>query len=82
MAQIGLQLGNPAIIRDLNRGFRHVWGSAGVMALSNAGMNVPPRPLPGKPVDQAMLDDDPILAVRHESSNCSAVVAQYPTVLP
>jgi hypothetical protein len=23
--QIGLQLGNLVIIRDLNRGFRHVW---------------------------------------------------------
>jgi hypothetical protein len=82
MAQVGLQLGNPAIIRDLNRGFRHVWGSAGVMALDTAGMNTPPRPSPGNPIDQATLDANPILAVRHESSNCSAVVAQYPTVLP
>ena len=82
MAQIGLQLGNPAIIHDLNRGFRHVWGNAGVMALSNAGMSIPPRPLPGKPVDSAALDDNPILAVRHDSDNCSAVVAQYPTALP
>jgi hypothetical protein len=82
MAQIGLQLGNPAIIRDLNRGFRHVWGSAGIMALSTAGMNTPPRPFPGNPIDQATLDANPILAVRHESNNCSAVVAQYPTVLP
>jgi hypothetical protein len=82
MTEIGLQLGNPAIIRELNRGFRHAWGSAGVMALSNAGMYVPPRPQPGKPIDQAALDDNPILAVRHETSNCSAVVAQYPTELP
>jgi hypothetical protein len=82
MAQIGLQLGNPVIIRDLNRGFRHVWGSAGVTALNNTGVSVPPLPRPGKPIDQATLDENPILAVRHDSNNCSAVVAQYPTVLP
>lgn len=82
MAQIGLQLGNPAIIRDLNRGFRHVWGNAGVMALSNPGMSLPPHALPGKPVNQAVLDDNPMLAVRHHSNNCSALVTQYPTALP
>ena len=82
MAQIGLQMGNPAIIRDLNQSFRHVWGNAGVMALSNPGMNIPPSALPGRPVDQATLDENPILAVRHESNNCSAVVAEYPTELP
>ncbi len=82
MAQIGLQLGNPAIIRDLDRGFRHVWGSAGLMALSDSSARLPPRPAPGKPVDEAALDENPTLAVRHDSSNCSAVVAQYPTVLP
>jgi hypothetical protein len=82
MAQIGMQLGNPAIIRDLNRGFRHVWGASGVMALSDSSSKVPPRPMPGKPVDEAALDENPILAVRHDSNNCSAVVAQYPTVLP
>jgi hypothetical protein len=75
-------LGNPAIIRDLNRGFRHVWGASGVMALSDSSSKVPPRPMPGKPVDEAALDENPILAVRHDSNNCSAVVAQYPTVLP
>jgi hypothetical protein len=82
MAQIGLQLGNPAVIRDLNRGFRHAWGSAGLMALSDAGSGVRPHPSPGRPVDQAQLDDNPILAVRHDSNNCSAVIAQYPTELP
>jgi hypothetical protein len=82
MAQIGLQLGNPAIIRDLNRGFRHVWGSAGMMALGTADRAPPPHPTPGKPVDRAVLDEMPILAVRHESNNCSAVVAQYPTAIP
>ncbi len=82
MAQIGLQLGNPAIIRDLNRGFRHAWGNAGVMALSNPGMPAPSRPVPGKPVDAATLDENPILAVKHGSNNCSPVVAQYPTALP
>jgi len=59
-----------------------VWGSAGVMALGNKQMSEPPRPLPGKPVDQATLDDNPTLAVKHDSNNCSAVVADYPTVLP
>src|SRR5271166_1413959 len=82
MAQIGLQLGNPSIIRDLNRGFRHVWGSAGLMALSDSSSKVPPRPAPGKPVNESAVDDNPILAVRHDSNNCGAVVAQYPTVLP
>ncbi len=76
MAQIGLQLGNPEIIRDLNRGFRHVWGSAGLMALSDASSSGPPTPSPGKPVDQKAIDDHPILAVRHDSNNCGAVVAQ------
>ncbi len=82
MAQICLQLGNPEIIRDLNRGFRHVWGSAGLMALSDASSSGPPTPSPGKPVDQKAIDDHPILAVRHDSNNCGAVVAQYQTVLP
>lgn len=52
------------------------------MALGNKQMSEPPRPLPGKPVDQATLDDNPTLAVKHDSNNCSAVVADYPTVLP
>jgi hypothetical protein len=82
MAQIGLQLGNPLIIRDLNQGFRHAWGSAGLMALGGADRAQPSRPSPGRPVDQAALDLNPILAVRHESNNCGAVVAQYPTVIP
>jgi hypothetical protein len=82
MAQIGQKLGDPAIIRDLDRGFRHAWGSAGVMALSDGSLSAPPRPAPGRPVDQAALDEMPILAVRHDSNNCSAVVAEYPTTLP
>jgi hypothetical protein len=82
MAYIGLQLSNPAIIRDLDQGFRHVWGSAGVMALGGAERAPPPRPSPGRPVDQAAIDDNPILAVRHESNNCSSIVAQYPTAIP
>lgn len=82
MSQIGLQLGSPAIIRDLNRGFRHVWGNAGVMALADPGIGTPSLPLPGKPIDHATVDENPILAVRHQSNNCSAVVAQYPTALP
>lgn len=82
MAQIGQRLGDPAIVRDLNQGFRHAWGNAGVMALSDSGMNAPLRPRPGHPVDAGMLDDNPVLAVRHDTNNCSAVLAQYPTVLP
>jgi hypothetical protein len=78
IAHIGWQLGNPVIIRSLNRGFRHAWGSAGAMAMSLS----PPRPTPGKPIDQAALDENPMLAVRHDSSNCSAVIAEYPTALP
>jgi hypothetical protein len=78
IAQIGWQLGNPVILRDMNRGFRHAWGSAGVMGISGP----PPRPAPGKPIDQAALDEDPMLAVRHDSSNCNAVIAEYPTALP
>jgi hypothetical protein len=81
MARIGMELGDPAIIRELDRGFRHAWGSAGAVALSDTG-SVPPRPTPGKPVDEDSLDSSPILAVRHDSNNCSAVVATYPTVLP
>lgn len=82
MAQIGQRLGNPAIVRDLNQGFRHAWGNAGVMALSESGMSVPAQPRPGHPVDVGMLDENPVLAVRHDTNNCSAVLAQYPTSLP
>jgi hypothetical protein len=78
IAHIGWQLGNPVILRDLNRDFRHAWGSAGAMGMSGP----PPRPTPGKPVDSAALDDNPMLAVRHDSSNCNAVIAEYPTALP
>jgi hypothetical protein len=82
MAKIGMQLGEPATIRDLDRGFRHAWGSAGVVALSDSGSTPPPRPGQGRPVDAAALDESPIIAVRHDSNNCSAVVAVYPTALP
>lgn len=77
IAHIGWQLGNPVMIRGLNRGFRHAWGSAGAMALNGPA----PRSTPGKPVDQATLEDNPMLAVRHDSSNCSAVITEYPTAL-
>jgi hypothetical protein len=82
MSQIGLRLGNPGIIRDLNHGFRHAWGSAGAMALSDPGVNAPPMPRPGHPVDAGMLYDNPVLAVRHDTHNCSAILAQFPTELP
>ncbi len=83
MAQIGLQLGNPAIIRDLDRGFRHAWGRAGVMALNASSLGVPaPAPAPGKPVDEAALAENPILGLRHEPNNCGAALAESPTVLP
>jgi hypothetical protein len=82
MARVGTLLGDPAIIRDLDRGFRHLWGSAGVVAISEPGAAPPPRPLAGKPVTEDMLDDFPVIAVRHDSNNCSAVVAVYPTSLP
>jgi hypothetical protein len=82
MAQIGIQLGNPAIMRDLNRSYRHTWGSAGIMALSSPGASRPTVPSPGRPVDEAALDENPILAVRHRSNNCGPVVAQYPTIIP
>jgi hypothetical protein len=78
IAHIGWQLGNPVVLRGLNRGFRHAWGSAGAMAMNGP----PPRPTPGKPIDQAALDENPMLAVRHDSSNCNAVIAEYPTALP
>jgi ABC-type phosphate transport system substrate-binding protein len=82
MAHIGIQLSNPVVIRELNREFRHAWGSAGVMALSDRGLIPPPLPLPGKPVDEAAVDVNPTLAVKHDANNCGAVVAQYPTVPP
>ena len=82
MARIGEELGDSAVIRELNRGFRHAWGNAGVVALGDTGSGAPVRPAPGKPVDAEALDRNPILAVRHDSNNCSAVVAAYPTELP
>ena len=83
MSRIGMALGDPGIIRDLNRGFRHAWGSAGIVALSDPGWDTPPvRPTPGSPVDADAVDDLPILAVKHDANNCGAIVAEYPTVIP
>jgi ABC-type phosphate transport system substrate-binding protein len=82
MAYIGLELANRSIIRDLDRGFRHAWGSAGLMAISNSRLVLPPQSQPDKPVTASMVDENPVLAVRHQSNNCSAVVAEYPTALP
>jgi len=28
------------------------------------------------------VDELPILAVKHDSNNCGAVISQYPTVIP
>ncbi len=81
MSQIALQLKNPIIVQIINRDFRHSWGNSGVMALSG-GYVAPPRPLPGRPVDAAMIAEHPILAVTHDANNCGAVLAQYPTTLP
>jgi hypothetical protein len=81
MVHIGLQLGNPSIVRDLNKDFRHSWGSAGVMALSYSGQS-PPLPRPGAPVDEAAVAENPVLAVHHEPNNCGAVLAAFPTPLP
>jgi len=83
MSRIGTALGDPTIIRDLNRGFRHVWGSAGIVALSDPGWDTPPvRPTPGSPVVAESVDELPILAVKHDANNCGAVIAEYPTVIP
>src|SRR6516225_5478129 len=66
-----LALGDPGIIRDLNRGFRHPWGSAGIVALSDPGWDTPPvRPTPGSPVDADAVEQLPILAVKHDANNC------------
>jgi len=81
MAQIALQLKNPAIVRIIDRDFRHAWGHAGVIALSGDGI-VPPQPSPGRPVDEAEIAEFPVLGVTHEGNNCGAVLAQYPTTLP
>jgi hypothetical protein len=83
MSRIGTALGDPMIIRVLNRGFRHPWGSAGIVALSDPGWDMPPvRPTPGSPVDAEAVDELPILAVRHDSNNCGAIISEYPTVIP
>jgi hypothetical protein len=82
MAHLGMQLADVRVTRDLNRGFTHPWGSAGLMALSDSNLESLPRPAPGRPVTPAMIDQDPVLAVRHESGNCGPVVAAHPTELP
>jgi len=83
MSRIGTALGDPGIIRTLNQGFRHPWGSAGLVALSAPGWDTPPvRPTPGSPVDPSVLDELPILAVRHDANNCGAIISEYPTVIP
>jgi hypothetical protein len=83
MARVGLALGDPAIVRNLNRAFWHPWGSAGIVALSDPGSDAPPlRPTPGTPLNADALDETPILAVRHDANNCGAVIAEYPTVIP
>ncbi len=81
MAQIALQLKNPAIVRIIDRDFRHPWGNAGVMSLSSAGL--PPRHAsPGSPIDAAAITEFPVLAVTHDGNNCGAALAEYPTTLP
>jgi hypothetical protein len=83
MLRIGLTLGDPQIIRILDQSFRHAWGSAGIVALSDPGSDIPPlRAAPGQPLSADAVDELPVLAVRHDSSNCGAVVSQYPTAMP
>ena len=81
MAFLGQQLGNPAIIRALNRGFRHAWGSAGVIAVNSAGFR-PPSPAPGRPVDETAVEANPVLAVTRQLNNCSPPLARFPTMIP
>ena len=81
IAYLGQQLGNPSVIGALDRGFRHAWGSAGVIAVNFTGFR-PPLPTPGKPVDDAALDANPVLAVTHQLNNCSPPLARFPTALP
>jgi hypothetical protein len=83
MSRIGIALGDPAIVRILDQGFRHVWGSAGIVALSDPGSDTPPpRATPGQPLSADAIDDLPVLSVRHDASNCGAVFSQYATPIP
>ena len=83
MSRIGMTLGDPAIVRILDQNFRHAWGSAGIVALSDPGSDIPPvRATPGQSISAEAIDDLPVLAVRHDVSNCGAVVSQYPTAIP
>jgi hypothetical protein len=44
MNTIATNAGNPQIIRELNRKFRHTWGDAGVLALTTNGFKPAPPP--------------------------------------
>jgi len=81
MVYIGTQLGSPAVIRDIDREYRHAWGSAGVMALSDED-KTPPLPMPGVPVSEALIEENPTLGVRHDGSNCGAPIPHFPTQMP
>lgn len=81
IAQLGARLGNPAVIRSLDRGFRHPWGYGGVMGLSSTGAG-PPLPTPGKPLDEAAVIANPVLAVSRDQNSCGRTLAVFPTPLP
>ena len=81
MVHIGTQLGNPAVIRDIDREYRHAWGSAGVMALSDAN-RIPPLAGPGAPVNEAAIEENPTLGVKHDAGNCGALIPHFPTAMP
>lgn len=81
VSQLTLQLKNPAIVRMINRDFRHSWGDAGIMSVRGVGIS-PPGATPGHPVDDAAVAADPVLGVTHDGNNCGAVLAESPTPLP
>lgn len=79
------EAGTPEIIRDLNRSFRHPWGDGGVLALNTNGFR-PPFPSPGKPLDAAMVRENPVVALTRaaqgSSNSCAPPLANFPTVAP
>lgn len=79
------EAGNPVILRDLNRSFRHPWGDGGVMALNTNGF-VPPLPTPGAAFGAPQVREYPVLASTHAATgvtnSCGPPLSNFPMVTP
>ena len=82
---ISQQAGNPQVIRALNEGFKHSWGTAGIMAL-NTNNHRPYLMKPGSELKSESIIENPVLplsrATQGYPNNCSPPLAVFPTPAP